>query len=309
MPVSFSSIDSTTVTACLRKAVWKTSAAEIIEREINDYSSRAQTEIVTCAFNDGTRARLFCKRMTDAGGYEAAVYQHVVQNCGMTVPKFYGSYFEPEHGGWLFLEFIDDASLLNEIWDPQALILGARWLGKFHANCDKQLPKNELKFLRIYDGDYYEGLAQKALASATDSLDEFPWLPIACERFAQVVFPLLSQRPTVAHGDYHPHNLLYRAGAVYPIDWEFAGIDLGEHDLATLTDGIPDDVVADCESEYQNARWPNGAPGDFELTLAASRVCLYFYNLASRPGWTTNSHGLWCSEQLLASAGRLRLVT
>jgi hypothetical protein len=289
---------------------------KIIDRTPNDYTSRACTEIIRCSFPDGTERRVLCKyfgpNLQSATGlvYEAEVYRDVVQPSGLSAPKYYGSYFDKATGkGWMLLEYIDDALLLNEVWDPGALRIAAQWLGKFHAIQEGRLASDELKFLKVYDSDYYLGLARSAMEFATDSLDDFPWLPLLCDRFEEVVIPLLSRSPTVAHEDYHPHNLLYREEKVYPIDWEFAGIDLGEMDLACLTDALPEEVARDCQLEYQKSRWPDGAPSDFEQTVAAGRLCLYFHNLGTRPDWTTDPHRLWCSEQLHATAEQMGLLT
>jgi hypothetical protein len=287
---------------------------KIIDRATNDYSSNACTEIITCRFADGTERRLLCKfvgpnaQLANGFDYEAAVYREVVQPAGLSTPKFYGSHFDQDGGGWMALEYIEDAVLLNEVWDPSALCSAARWLGEFHALHETQLAGDHLKFLKVYDGDFYLRLARNTLEFAGDSLHDFPWLPLVCQRFEADVIPLLAKRPTVAHEDFHPHNLLYREGKVYPIDWEWAGIDLGEMDLACLTDALPEDMARECELAYQQARWPEGAPSDFEQTLGAARLCLYFHNLGTRPDWTTDSHRLWCSEQLLATAEQLGLI-
>ena len=287
---------------------------EITDRSANDYTSRTSTEIITCSLPDGTEKRLLCKYVdsnaqpSNGFAYEAEVYRRVVQPSGLPAPQFYGSYLAPEGGRWMLLEYIDDALPLNEIWETKTLLLAARWLGRFHAIQEVRLARDDLRFLKEYGAEYYLGLARNALAFASDSLDKFPWLPLLCERFEKTIMPLLARRRTVAHEDYHPHNLLCREGIIYPIDWELTGIDIGEMDLACLTNALPADLAHECESVYQESRWPDGAPMDFEQTTGAGRLCLYFHNLGTRADWTTDSHRLWCSEQLLATAEQMGLL-
>ena len=85
---------------------------------------------------------------------------------------------------------------------------------------------------------------------------------------------LLAPPQTVIHGEYYPQNVLAQEGVIYPVDWESAAVAAGEIDLASLTEGWPAEFARRCEEEYALARWPEGAPPEFERTLAVAR--LYF---------------------------------
>ena len=65
-------------------------------------------------------------------------------------------------------------------------------------------------------------------------------------------------------------------GVIYPVDWESAAIAAGEIDLASLTDRWPSSIIEQCELEYQHARWPQGAPVEFERRLTTARLYLHF---------------------------------
>jgi hypothetical protein len=95
---------------------------------------------------------------------------------------------------------------------------------------------------------------------------------------------------------------------IYPIDWESAGIDVGEVDLASLADGWPAEIRQECEGAYREARWSGGSPADFEQRLAAARLCLYFYKLGGEPEWATNGEFAWDSRQLRLAGERLGLI-
>jgi thiamine kinase-like enzyme len=136
----------------------------------------------------------------------------------------------------------------------------------------------------------------------------FSWLPALCQQFEDFITPVWEDRSAIAHGDYYIHNILLQDGVVYPIDWEFAGIDLPEIDLACLTDGISANTTRECERAYRQARWPGGAPDEFEQTLGAARLCLYFHNLGARPHWTSEKHGLWYSKQLRSVGEQLGMI-
>jgi hypothetical protein len=95
---------------------------------------------------------------------------------------------------------------------------------------------------------------------------------------------------------------------VYPIDWESAAVAAGEIDLASLTEGWPAGYARQYERAYRKARWPNGAPADFERRLAAARLYLAFRWLANKPDRPPAADDLWYFRQLRSAGRRLGLI-
>lgn len=286
----------------------------VLSRERNEYaSSRAPSEIVSCRLSDDRVVTLFCKYENPSCGladliYEAKIYQEVVAPSGLPAPKYYGSFFDREtNQTCVVLQYLDDAMLLSELRESDAMGQAAEWLGRFHALQAKQVSDPNLQFLRVAKGEYYFERMRRAVDDVPAGNEEFGWLSSLSERFERFAAPLMAQRPVVTHGDFYLHNLLYKNGAVYPIDWELAAIDAGEIDLACLIDGWNGDTATECISRYQAARWPNGAPDDFAETVDAARACLCFYNLGTRAGWTTDPQGQWYCRQLRRITDRLGL--
>jgi hypothetical protein len=274
----------------------------VVEREANAYGPSARSEIVTCRTPDGRRLRLLCKYETgdlhSSVAYEADVYRHVLPPLGVTAPAFHGSFTEGVSGrAWLVLEYLDDMTPLDELFQSDVLEQAAAWLGRFHAAGEVWLARSGPSFLKVYDGDYYRQHAERA-AAAGDTGPEAERISVAADRFAVLAAALPAPRPTVVHGDFYVHNVLVRDGAICVVDWEAAGVDLGEADLACLTDGLSKDDERRCERAYCAARWPGESPADFASTLALARLCLYFYHLGTRPGWTADEQGLWYSRRL-----------
>jgi thiamine kinase-like enzyme len=102
--------------------------------------------------------------------------------------------------------------------------------------------------------------------------------------------------------------VLVRGGQVYPVDWESAAIAAGEIDLASLTEKWPADIVRQLERDYQQARWPAGAPASFAQTLAAARLYLHLRWLGDRPSWTSGERESWRFDHLRSAGEQLGLI-
>ena len=89
------------------------------------------------------------------------------------------------------------------------------------------------------------------------------------------------------------------------IDWESAALAAGEIDLAGLTWGWDDDLVALCEQEYCLTRWPDGTPADFALRLTAARVFLHLCRLGEADEEGRLEERVADVEELLPLAERL----
>ena len=286
----------------------------VLDREANGYASNSRSEIVTCRLADGSERRLLCKyenrdrQSWSDVAYEAEVYRHVLQPAQVSAPRYYGAYREGKTGRtWLVLEYLDGGLLLDELLDADSMILAARWLGRFHAAGEARLAGTPMPFLKRFDTAFYLDYLRRAVL-AVGPQQGFAWLPVLARRFEDFVRPLWAARPTVSHGDYAPNNVLFRDRVVYPLDWELAGIDLGEADLVFHIDGWPAHVQEECLRAYQQARWPEGTPADFDQAFRVARLCLYCYQVGVRAGWTTDEQLPWYSRRLRSLAEQLGLI-
>jgi hypothetical protein len=290
-----------------------------IRRQPNIYASTFPSEIVRCYFKDGTKLRVMCKHQTGSnydghghwGGleYEAMVYRDVLQSSHFSAPKFYGVYSDHATDRTLLaIEYLNGAMRINKLPQPEAMGAAARWIGLFHAQSERRLAPECMPALKKYDAQYYVGWAQRTSMFAGPLHRRFPWLANVCDRFAELIAPLLISAPTIIHGEYQPHNILGRNETIYPLDWQSAAIAAGEIDLVSLTDGDwPDDLVSHCEAEYKNARWPEGAPANFEKALGAARLYWPLRWLGDLPEITIDVSSLWRFDQLRRASERLGL--
>lgn len=325
MPASLSQFpDQETLTVGLA-SVFKSNGftggeVAILDREPNVYATTFPSEIVTCRFADESGLRLFCKYgASDShnahghrGGlaYEVDVYRRVLQPIQDLKPKFYGAHMDPATGNtWLILEYLDDSLPVVETQEQARVMkLAAHWIGQFHAANHARLMNDPMPLLKAYDAEYYLGWIRRTMLFAGNLHQRFPWLTTLGQRVEEFVTPLLTAPPTVIHGEYYPINVLYRDEIVHPVDWESAAVAVGEIDLASLTDGWPAEIVGPCNNEYRRARWPWGAPADFERTLTAAQLYWHFRWLGDRPDWTTHESLLSRFEQLHSVGERLGLI-
>jgi len=274
------------------------------------------SEIVRCQCDDRPELQLFCKYGVGhtisghghRGGVrrEAAVYRRVLPHTGQSVPVFYGAYTEPKSGAtWLIIEHLEGSSRLNHSFHPDAMSLGAQWIGRFHADAAARCAIPSMGFLPRYDAEYYRGWARRTLEEANGLRPTYPWLATMCERFEDLIDVLLTQPQTIIHGEYYPKNVLVRQGTVYPVDWESAAVAAGEIDLASMTDRWPADVVREAEGAYVGARWPDGPPALFRRKLDAARLYVQFRWLGDP---ATQQVQAWRFEELRSVGQRLALI-
>ena len=253
-----------------------------IRRTSTPYATTFPCEVVTCRLHDG-RIRLFCKYGTKNGAcsygqrrgvnYEAAVYRHVLGPSRVSTPTFYGSYTDPNTGGtWLILEYMKRSLRAGKVPERRAMKLAARWIGHFHAANETRVAESSLSFLIHGDAAWYRGWCRRALRSARRYGLRLPWLAAVSGRLEEEIASLAALPRTIIHGEYYPHNIMFQAGVVRPVDWETAAIAPGEIDVATLTEGWSRSEMRDFEAEYQQARWPHGSPDHFGRNLDLARA-------------------------------------
>jgi aminoglycoside phosphotransferase (APT) family kinase protein len=249
--------------------------------------------------------------------YEAKVYQHLLDSLLGFRPRYLGASIEPGTGNtWLILEFaygatrVFDLSFHESNAQARALVESAHWIGQFHAACEARIQDAALSFLKIYDAEYYGGWARRMAEFSRPLQGRFPWLAGLREWGDAWFTPLLTAPQTVIHGEFYSKTIMVRKEKLFVVDWESAAVAPGEIDLAALTEGkhSRSRLARRCEREYQRARWPEGAPAEFQRTLDAARVYLHFRWLGERPDWAVREKTLWRYEHLHASAKHLGLI-
>jgi thiamine kinase-like enzyme len=291
----------------------------ILGREPNSRTSTYPSEVVTCLLADGSEERFLCKYAAGnnhnafghRGGleYEAAVYRHVLQPLPVSTPAYYGLHKDETTGQtWLVLQYMDKSVQVRDAHDRTLIYAAAHWLARFHGASESRLSLASLPCLHRYDADYYLGWAVRTSNLAGPLHQRFPWLATLCERFEDVVETLLGPPAMIIHGEYYPNNILFRQGAIYPVDWESAAIAIGEIDFASLIERWPAKVVERCKAEYLSVRWPKGTPTGFEQRLDVAQLYWRFRWLGERSDWTTEEKSRWRFDQLRSIGERLDLI-
>ena len=296
----------------------------VLDRRPNIFASSYPSEIVTCRMPDGRTIQLFCKYEPDGEnrtsphrgdiGYESEVYRNVLLPLGLSSPGFYGLHKDEKTGAkWLFLEYLDQAARLHKFGltlseNSAAVIQAAHWIGQFHVAAGTYLQTISRTSLIVFDEEYYLGWARRTLLYAAPLLRRFGWLPSLCERYNQMAALLPAKTQTVVHGEYYPKNILLQGGVIRPVDWQSAAIAAGEIDLASLTDGWPQNIVRECELEYQRTRWPEYVPGDFHQILRLAHLYQQFLWLGHRPEWTVGENLSWRFDRLRTEGERMGLI-
>lgn len=293
----------------------------LLERTNNIYTSTSSSEIVTCRLSDGQIMDLFIKYGkpgADSGqglrggiDYEVAVYRDVLQPLSLTSATFFGTLTDETYGyTWLVIANLGEAYRLNR--SPranQAISWSAHWLGQFHAATENRLASGSYLELNAHTADYYRGWARRVHEATGPDHGQYPWLPILCKRFEEVL-PILTSSPlAVIHGEYYPMNILVDGERIYPIDWQTAAIARGELDLASLIEGWgegPD--VQEAIETYCIARWQGATPPDFAQILSIAQLYWPFRWLVSNPKWPErtgeNQSRLDAGLEVLRQAGK-----
>lgn len=270
----------------------------VTARERNPQISTFGSEIVTCSLADGSEQRFLFKygvgHETSGFGhrrgvrYEALVYRRLLEPLSVTCPRYYGEWVDPNTGeSWLVIEWVEGAKRLNKVpLEIDPLPIAGLWLGAFQAEAESVVDDASLALLIQYDSAYYTGWARRTSAFAGDWKRRLPWLATLCKRFTNCLDALLDAPQTAIHGEFTPKNVILRDGAVYPVDWESAGIGPGEIDLAGITDRFPAADVKRCETAYLEARWQGRPPHDFHRTLEAARLYWCLRWMGNKKEWT-----------------------
>jgi len=302
-----------------RVLVGPSGRVEVVARHPNVHASTFPSEFVSCRIPNGELIEVFCKYAEDeidtcfghrgSTRYEGDVYMRLLGEHAAAIPRFLGTYAEPESGWtWLVLERIDGGRQIAEVDDPEpGMRAMARWVGTFHSRMARGDDRST-DFLIRHDGEYYEGWIHRTREFGRPLVRQYPWLEHLPDFIDPLIDPLLAADRVVVHGELYPHNLLFRGETAFALDWQSAAVAAGEIDLAALTERWPEDVVLACEEEYRAARWPTGAPDWHQRAVEAARLHWLCRWLGDRPQWTVADRSVWRLEQLGEALRRLQLL-
>ncbi|MEO7251008.1 MAG: phosphotransferase [Arenimonas sp.] len=293
----------------------------ILARRPNGWASTFPSDVITCQLTSGEEHELLCKYGSGAlvrrayghrrgPGYEAHVYQRVLQPLSLSSPRFFGAYAPPDSGEtWIMIGFLGEGAGVDEAASPiEAMRLAAAWLGSFHAANEARLTEGALDFLTRYSSDYYAQWPQRTQQFAGRWQARLPWLAALCTRASECADDWLSVPPTIVHGEFTPSNVLIRGDSILPVDWESAAVGLGEIDLVSLVENWPDHNVEMWQAEYRKARWAGSPPTDFERRMDLAWLYWHFRWLGERKDWFTSRHVMQRSVHLRAVGERLGLL-
>lgn len=285
----------------------------VVGRRRHQYASTYPADVVTYRCEDGSIGSMHVKygenRVHDtAHGHrgpleeEARAYRELVAPTGLSAPRLYGTHLDDRGSAWLLIEHLEGAVELDEAPDPEgALVLTATWIGTFQRwHDDAATTTSSLR----YDRQYYRGWLDRTVAYAGPWSARLPWL---CE-LANACEPLLAELsdapPSVIHGELTPSNVLFRAGQVYPVDWQSTAVALGEIDVVALLDKWPIAIADRGATAYIAARYERPAPGQ-SRRLDLARLYWDLRWLGDRPEWTALDKVGPRFEHLHAVVGRL----
>lgn len=262
----------------------------ILDREPNAYGSTFRSEIVRCrlsrvgAASTSDSLTLFVKRgpayhdphTGHARGVprEIEVYRDVLPHLSVARPEFLGAVREPGPGAeaWLCLRHLAEGVRIDETGGGWAIRRGAEELAGLHSEGEVFVARGGRRSLNGYGRTYLERFVRRWNAAAECLGEGRPWIRALSQRIHNIVDLLDAPNPTVVHGEAYVGNIVLLDDRPIILDWESAGVGLGELDLAALLARWPEEEAREAEAAYVRARWPQGAPDSFPTTLRAARL-------------------------------------
>jgi aminoglycoside phosphotransferase (APT) family kinase protein len=292
-----------TVAELLTPSLGRDVRVEAVRRERSPFATLFPADVLDVSVAGGPPVRLFLKHLgpeqpgqPDKGrrDREVLVYQNLLGDERLPVPRFYGSRLNRRTGRLeLYLEYVDDWNL--KYHDLEQWFAAARRLAQLHAHfAGRAGLLRSCDFLLVLDRDYFTRWARRAgEALAEQSADLAAELEQVLREYGRVGELLERQAPTLVHNDLAPKNVIPDRSSpptrIRFIDWEMAGIGCGLLDLVHLKYGLdpPSDreMVAAYRRELRAAGLPPVHEGEFEHVLAACELHKTLYRLAHSPAW------------------------
>lgn len=271
-----------------------------IERRPHPYATSYPLEEVTALLDDGRTLRLILKDLTwarllgDARRtkprflYEPRrcidTYRCVLRGTGVGA-TYRGAFADDRNGRyWLLIDKVPGVELW-QIGDVGVWQSVARWLARFHRRFGDQgedvLRRNP--HLLRYGPDLFRMWPARALdvvARQEDVADSHRRMTSLVAGYDEVVERLSAVPRSFVHGELYPSNVIVEDGddggaAVWPIDWEMAGVGPPLLDLAALTAGWEGEEQAMLVDAYLDelgpTRWFDSA-GDVRALLECCRL-------------------------------------
>ncbi len=222
----------------------------------------------------------------------------------------YGAFTDDQaHRYWLLIERVPGVELwqIDDVGTWEGV---ARWLARFHrtfADEGEHVVRRN-PYLLDYGPEFLRLWPVRAINAASKQGVEHARLERMASlvaRYDQVVDRLAGVPRAFVHGEFYPSNVLVgvnrERGAVWPVDWEMAGVGPPLLDLAALTAGWGGTEQAKLADAYADEFAMNGWLGDREEMLTLLDCCRLHYALQWL-GWSIEwspppEHALdWVSE-------------
>lgn len=265
------------VIACIEEALGaehERAGVTRLDRAAYPYATSYPLEEVQALLDDGRTLRLILKDLTwerllgDALRTKPRflyqprrciqTYRRVLSRSGVGA-RCYGTFADDLTGRyWLLIEKVPGVELW-QVGDAHTWEGVARWLARFHSSFadegDRVLERNP--FLIRYVPDFLRIWPSRALDVAAGrgvDGDDLRGMAHLVARYDAVVDMLASVPPSFIHGELYPSNVLVglidEVQAVWPVDWEMAGVGPPILDLAALTAGWEGEEQAQLVDAY-----------------------------------------------------------
>lgn len=250
-------------------------------RRPNEYMSSSRSEVVALRLPAGEIRELLVKYRRDAADPEPrcrhgvdycfAVYREALARLPLTRLEALGLIdvgAPPTRA--LVLEYLPDCLRVSEAPDESGIVAAAEWFGRFHRWGESFRDDPAVAFLARYDPGYYTAWSVRSARIAARAAEPPAWLPAVCAAYERLAARLVTAEPTLVHGECSPQNVLWKEGAIYPVDWESAAVAAGEIDLAALLFGWQPDTIDRCIAAYWRARGMPQPAGFSQIWAAAT---------------------------------------
>jgi hypothetical protein len=209
-------------------------------------------------------------------GREIEVYRSLLDDSGVSAPRYYGAAEDPASGrAWIFLERVD-GEVLTDVGELAAWQAAAAWAGCL----DQALGNRAASLPHLLERDrewHSQWIGRAILASSTAGDGEL-------ERRLRPVAPTLLDRLETlprgfVHGELYASNVIVerqecQGARIAPVDWELAGTGPFALDLAALVSGWRGgDRAAMCSTFRRSLSSQRRATISEEDLLGALNLC------------------------------------